>query len=109
MWMVDPKLECVRHLNAEHRECHALIGIILHKKPLSGTKYITTGLVEVHNIKQRHNELVLEMTRRGYNHKSPLPDAELWTEGQVDSAQNLIELRTRCPECAKLQLNNHNL
>jgi hypothetical protein len=106
MWNVDPKLQCRAHLLGEHRECHALISIILHNKPLSGTKYITTGLVEVHNIKQRHNELVLEMTRRGYNHKSPLPDADLWTEGQVDSAQNLIELRTRCPECAKLQLVN---
>jgi hypothetical protein len=106
MWNVDPRLMCRAHCLGEHRECHALISIILHNKPLSGTKYITTGLVEVHNIKQRHNELVLEMTRRGYNHKSPLPDADLWTEGQVDSAQNLIELRTRCPECAKLQLVN---
>lgn len=104
MWNVDPKLQCRAHLLGEHRECYALIGIILHKKPLSNTKYITTGLVEVHNIKHRHDELALEMTRRGYNHKSLLPDAKLWIEGQVDLAQNLIELRTRCLECAKLQL-----
>ena len=53
--------------------------------------------------------IFLEMTRRGYNHKSPLPDADLWTEGHVDSAKNLIELRTRCPECAKLQSINKKL
>ena len=101
MWMVDPRLECVRHLNAEHRECHTLVGTILHGKRLSGTKYITKGLVEVHNIQKRHDDLAIEMTRRGYNHKSPLPEFTSWTEGSVDPKANLIELARRCPECRK--------
>ena len=109
MWMVDPRFMCRAHILGEHREMHTLIGTILHKRPLSGTKYIITGLVEVHNIKARHDELVLEMTCRGYNHKSPLPDTELWTEGRVDPVKNLVELRTRCSECAKLQLINKKL
>lgn len=71
MWMVDPKLQCRQHLLGEARECHALVGMINHGKRLSGTKYITTGLVEVHNIRARHDELAEEMTRRGYHHKSP--------------------------------------
>jgi len=99
--MVDPRLECFRHLNAEHRECHTLVGTILHGKRLSGTKYITTGLVEVHNIRIRHDELAQEMARRSYNHKSPLPEFKSWHEGHVDSEANLIELARRCPECRK--------
>ena len=106
--MVEPGVECVRHLIAEHRECHTLVGTILHNKPLSGTKYITTGLVEVHNIRARHDALVCEMLRRGYRHMSPLPDVKLWTEGHVDSEENLKELSRRCPECRK-RISNHNL
>lgn len=105
MWMVDPKVLCRQHLLGEAREMHTLAGIILHNKRLSGTKYITTGLVEVHNIKKRHDELAKEMTSRGYCHKSPLPEVQLWTEGHVDSNANLIELRRRCPECEKRQKN----
>lgn len=101
MWMVDPKIMCRQHLLGEARECHTLVGTILHGKRLSGTKYITTGLVEVHNIKNRHAELAEEMVRRGYNHKSPLPEFQSWIEGHVDSEANLVELARRCPECRK--------
>lgn len=103
MWMVDPKLLCRQHLLGEAREMHTLAGIILHHKRLSGTKYITTGLVEVHNIKKRHDDLAEEMTFRGYQHKSPLPEVTLWTEGCINSEANLIELRRRCPSCEKRQ------
>lgn len=99
--MVDPKLMCRQHLLGEAREMHTLVGTILHGKRLSGTKYITAGLVEVHNIKNRHTELALEMVRRGYNHKSPLLEFQDWTEGSVDSSANLAELSRRCPECRK--------
>lgn len=101
MWMIDPSLMCRQHLLGEHRELHTLIGTILNNRPLSKTKYITTGLVEVHNIKNRHKELVDEMIRRGYNHKSPLKDCVLWDEGHVDRSENIKELAKRCPECRK--------
>ena len=101
MWMIDPKLECVRHLNAEHRECHALVGMINKNKRLTGTKYITTGLIEIHNIRSRHDELAAEMTRRGYNHKSPLPEFNSWIEGNINITTNINELKHRCPECKK--------
>lgn len=101
MWMIDPRLLCRQHLLGEAREMHTLVGTILHGKKLSGTKYITTGLVEVHNIKSRHDELSIEMLRRGYNHKSPLPEFKSWTEGCVDPEANLIELTKRCPECCR--------
>jgi len=101
MWKVDPKLMCRQHLGGEHQECHALIGTILHGKRLSNTKYIRDGLVEVHNIYKRHDEIVKEWTSRGYKHIKPLPKVELWVEGHVDSDANLVELKRRCPECRK--------
>ena len=103
MWMVDPRLLCVLHLNGEHRETHSLVGMINKKMSMSGTKYITTGLVEVHSIRRRHDDLASEMSRRGYNHKSPLAEFVPWHEGCVNSEKNLIELRTRCLNCRKIQ------
>jgi hypothetical protein len=103
LWMVDPVLLCRKHLLGEARETHALAGIIIHGMPLSGTKYISNGLVEVHNIRNRHDALAKEMVRRGYNHKSPLPEFNSWVEGHVNVSDNLKELSRRCPECRKLQ------
>ena len=97
MWNVSPKLLCRKHLLGEHRETHALIGCISRGKSIRG--YIDKGLVEVHNIINRHNELVEEMVNRGYNHQSEIHTCELWREGSVDVNANILELRKRCPEC----------
>jgi hypothetical protein len=99
MWNVDPKLMCRKHLLGEHVECHMMVGAILKKHSISG--FIRNGLIEVHNIEKRHKELVLEMTRRGYNHRSELPGFKPWIEGTVNSSTNVIELARRCPECKK--------
>jgi hypothetical protein len=56
---------------------------------------------------QRHEALVAEMTRRGYNHKSPLvnPDSISKLERvTVDAEASLKELLRRCPECSELHL-----
>ena len=94
MWMVDPKLMCLKHLMGEHVECHMFVGCIRKGLKISGSKYVTTGLVEVHNLKTRHDDLAREMTSRSYQHKSPLPEINLWTEGCIDSSANLIEIET---------------
>jgi hypothetical protein len=97
-WMVDPKCLCLKHLAGEHVEEHMFIGCI--KKGTSLRGYIDKGLVEVHNIQNRHNELANELIRRGYNHKSPLDCCNLlWEEGIVNSEQNIEELKRRCPQC----------
>jgi len=103
MWMVDPKLMCRKHLMGEHVECHMLVGCIRKGLKISGSKYVTTGLVEVHNLQMRHDDLAKEMVFRGYQHKSSLPEISYWKEGYIDSSANLIELRRRCPECEKRQ------
>ena len=58
---------------------------------------------------RRHEELVLEMERRGYRHASPLDEAECETLARrygrtgtgIDAGANAAELARRCPECAK--------
>lgn len=99
MWNVDPKLLCRKHLLGEHLETHYFIGTIRKGKSIKG--YITNGLVEVHNILRRHDELAEEMKRRGYKHKSPARECNLWECGCVDSEHNIVELHRRCSECRK--------
>ena len=100
MWMVDPKYLCKKHLLGEHVECHMFVGTILKNKSLKG--YKKNKLVEVHNLKKRHNQLVEEMIRRGMNHQSPLKEFEEFEYGEVDKIENLKELTKRCSRCKEL-------
>ena len=97
MWKVNPKLLCRKHLAGEHVETHMFLGALLKGKSIKG--YVDNGLVEVHNIINRHNELAEEMIRRGYNHKSPAQECNLWECGCVNTEQNIVELHRRCPDC----------
>lgn len=102
MWNVDPKLMCDKHLLGEHVEMHMFVGTI--RKGVSLKGYITGGLVETQHIKRRHDELVVEMERRGMNHQSPMPDGGLvLAAGSVNVESNLVELANRCPACRALQ------
>ena len=71
------------------------------RKNISLNGYINKGLVEVHNIKSRHEKLAAEMIRRGYNHKSPLPIFKNKIAGKVDIKENRLELMKRCKQCLK--------
>ena len=100
MWNINPKKMCRQHLLGEHLEMHMFLGTLKKKKSIKG--YLDKGLVEVHNIKKRHDELVDEMKKRGYNHKSPLKKFKLDKIGNVNIKNNKIELIKRCKECRKL-------
>ena len=100
MWMTDPRYLCRNHLLGEHKELHQAVGSILHNKSLKG--HIERGQVEVHNIKNRHEALVIEMKRRGYNHQSPLKEFKDFKAGKIDIIENYKELERRCKECKKL-------
>lgn len=65
MWMVNPEMLCRKHLLGEHLECHMFVGTILAGKSLKG--YVDNGLVEVDSLVQRHNDLAVEMSKRGTN------------------------------------------
>lgn len=98
MWMVDPKMLCRQHLLGEHRELHMLVGTILKNVSLQG--YLENGLVEPQRIEERHEQLVKEMKRRGYNHNSELREFEYkGKKGVVDINKSILDLHSRCAEC----------
>jgi Zn-dependent M32 family carboxypeptidase len=99
MWMVNPSIMCRQHLLGEHAEIHMFIGTINRKKSVKG--YLQKGLLEVHNLFFRHNELVEEMKKRGYKHHSEV-EVEWKTArkaGFIDRKPNLEELINRCSNC----------
>ena len=102
MWLVNPELMCRQHLLGEHFEIHIFVSAIREHKKLDGYK---KGLLEVHKLRTRHAELVTEMKRRGYHHKSPLPNFKMERSGWVDRKENLRELARRCKECKRRQKN----
>lgn len=68
--------------------------------------YIENGLLDLPRLKERHDELVIEMKARGYNHRSPLEhdfikDHVYAHEKVPDFDYNVIDLATRCPDCAQ--------
>jgi len=101
MWNTNPQEMCRSHLLGEHREMHALVGIVRRKTSLDG--YIENKLIATSGIKKRHDELVVEMKRRGYNHKSPLRYRDKINVGEVDEEANRKELARRCQECRAMQ------
>ena len=97
--MVDPRIMCREHLLGEHAEIHAFVGTINRGYSVKG--YLDSGLLEVHNLYTRHDELVKEMKRRGYKHNSKI--AKKWKQaeksGSIDREKNLRELVNRCSRC----------
>lgn len=99
MWKVPAQLLCRQHLLGEHLEMHMFNGTINRGNKIDG--YVKNGLVEPHNIKRRHDQLVREMKKRGYNHNSPMKFIHRKKQGHIDVGENIIELRRRCKNCKK--------
>jgi hypothetical protein len=101
MWMVNPRIMCRQHLLGEHAEIHMFIGTISRGKSVKG--YLEKGLLEVHNLYSRHEELVEEMKRRGYSHRSDVEEKWRTAEklGAIDRKKSLEELVKRCPRCKR--------
>lgn len=99
MWMVNPKIMCRLHLLGEHAEIHMFVGAINRGYSVKG--YLTKGLLEIQSLYKRHEELVKEMKRRGYKHRSEID--EIWKHaerlGVVDKEKNLRQLIDRCSSC----------
>lgn len=99
MWMVDPIIMCREHLLGEHAEIHMFVGAIDRGYSVRG--YLEKGLLEVHSLYDRHEELVREMKRRKYRHNSEID--EKWKQaerlGSIDGQRSLKQLINRCPRC----------
>jgi hypothetical protein len=105
MWMVNPAVMCNKHLLGEHVECHMLVGHLQRKRRI--TNYIRLNLLQPSNLRERHDQLALEMKDRGMLHKSPLPEFDLSYLPEehrtytVNTEDSLNELSGRCSECRK--------
>ena len=99
--MVNPRIMCRQHLLGEHVEIHKFVGTLSRGKTVKG--YLEKGLLEVHNLYSRHEEIVTEMTRRGYRHCSPVDEKWRTVEklGTIDQEKNLEELLRRCSRCKR--------
>ena len=101
--MVNPAVLCKKHLLGKHVECHMLVGHLKRKRQI--TNYIKLNLLQPNNLRERHDQLALEMENRKMMHRSPLPkyDLSYLPEKQriytVNAEQSLIELSRRCSKC----------
>lgn len=105
--MVPPWSMCRAHLLGEHREVHAICGILRAGKDLSG--YYANRLLELPALQRRHDALAREMQRRGFSHRSPFAfDVHGWLRNNpqplhaVPRRWSLGQLHQRCPACAEL-------
>ncbi|MFW5853139.1 MAG: pyrimidine dimer DNA glycosylase/endonuclease V [Patescibacteria group bacterium] len=84
IWDIHPKYLCRKHLLAEHRELHGLWNILTKHKLTGGYAYHPETLRWVGKEKAlylRHEKLIEEFKKRGYNHYSPLD--EKLAKGQI--------------------------
>src|SRR5262245_3560505 len=78
VWDIDPAILCRQHLLGEHRELHGLWNILVREEQGQGTggyaNHPETRRWEgrLKALYGRHEALVVEMGKRGYNHGSPL-------------------------------------
>ena len=75
VWDIHPKYLCRQHLLGEHRELHGLWNILVKHGGTGGYSRHPETLRWVGKTKAlyaRHEALVAEMTKRGYQHLSPL-------------------------------------
>lgn len=106
IWGVDPSLMCKAHLLGEHREMHALISMVrLGTKQKQLEAHCRLQQVAIHEIYDRHEVLAQEISRRGWNHKTPMSEEDkqlLYNDGSIDREANLKLLASRCETCRKL-------
>ena len=100
MWMVPSRILCRKHLLGEHGEIHKHRHNFVKKHKMDGR----IGQIQPRSMKERHDELAVEMLRRGYNHQSPYeqPDISyLPPMPDVDILVSWLDLSKRCPDCAE--------
>ena len=97
--MLPPEKLCRKHLLGEHNEIHKMVGNLRHSRTWAES-LTKLSFLEPQNALCRHNELVKEMARRGYNHNSPLDTAGVELPiGRVDLNASMKDLYERCELC----------
>lgn len=76
IWDLAPARLCRPHLLGEHRELHAVWAVLTQgRKGYSRHPETLRWKGKLRALYRRHEDLVVEMTRRGYDHRSPLEKA----------------------------------
>ena len=76
IWDVEPDVLCDRHLLGEHRELHAVWSILTTgKRGYANHPETLRWRGRLKALYARHDRLVDEMKRRGFDHRSPLDPA----------------------------------
>ena len=109
MWMIDPQLLCRKHLLGEHGELHKHKHNFEKQHKMAGR----AGQIFPAPMQVRHDELALEMVRRGYKHESPYIQPDVSYLGDMlkikpDVQANERDLCVRCEECRLLILNRES-
>lgn len=99
IWDIHPQHLCRKHLLAEHRELHGLWNILTKHGGAGGyAKHPETlrWVGKTRALYNRHEALVAEFIRRGYNHQTPL-DSSLASgvAKQIVLLDSLIEQKER--------------
>lgn len=105
IWDVSPSILCRKHLLGEHRELHAIWDILFDDT--SGSRMHTETqrwVSKLAALRIRHEKLVEEMTKRGYNHQTPLPPApdentiqDVFLLTPEEQLEDLTSRRCDCP------------
>ncbi len=104
MWCVPPGILCRQHLLGEHKELHQLVGHIHAEHTNAVRGHAAKGQIDTSRIAERHDELVDELQRRGYNHASPLEYEDTLDLGEIDESDNIEDLTERCATCRERSL-----
>ena len=93
----NPKILCKYHLQEEHSNIHKQFSKIIKEEPVELGTYVALTL--------RHQELVLEQKRRGYEHRTPFPNKSIKITSSINSnlfssrRRNLYDLLCNCEIC----------
>jgi hypothetical protein len=96
IWDLPPSMLCRQHLLGEHRELHALWVILTqNKKGYARHPETLRWRGKLSALYNRHELLVEELRRRGYNHASALdPNLATGTPIQTEFVDTLDRQRT---------------
>jgi len=73
IWDLPPRKLCTPHLLGEHAELHAIWSVITgNRKGYSAHPETLRWKGRLRALYKVHEGIAAEMTRRGFNHKSPL-------------------------------------
>jgi len=105
MWLIDPRLLCMKHLKLEHKDLHSIV-----KNLNSGINldlYIVRGDIDPSNVFTRHEIVEQELQLRGVYTNSPLHKFECkaletwYGKVNINLGRSLSDLSSACPSCHK--------